>query len=65
MVNAALAGTTLVASFARFKASMAMPNEKSVLPLPCGRLDLFAMLEIRDSYEKAVQAAGCWEESGP
>jgi len=44
---------------------MAMPNEKSVLPLPCGRLDLFAMLEIRDSYEKAVQAAGCWEESGP
>jgi hypothetical protein len=65
-VNATLAGITLVASFARFKASMARSNEERAPSLLCGRWDLLAMVEIQDSWEKAVQRAGCkLEKSGP
>jgi len=35
-VNAVLAGVTLVVSFARFKASMAMFSEERTPSLPCG-----------------------------
>jgi len=64
-VNAALTDITLVASFARFKASMAVFSEERISFCPFGRLVLVAMVEIKDSWEKAVQRAGCEEESEP
>ena len=56
-VNAALAGVTLVASFARFKVSMAVSNGGRAPSLPCGRWDLPAMVEV-------AQCEGCEEEPG-
>lgn len=59
-VNAALAGITLVAPFARFKASMAMSNEGRVPSLPRGRWYFSVMIEILDIWGKSGVARGRW-----
>ena len=64
-VNAVLTGVTLVVSFARFRASMAMFSEERASICPCSRWVLVAMVKMQDSCEKAEQYAGCEEESGP
>jgi len=61
-VNAVLAGVTPVASFARFKASMAVFSEERVSFCPWVSV---AMVKIQDCCEKAVQRVGCKEESEP
>jgi len=61
-VYAVLAGVTPVASFARFKASMAVFSEESVSFCPWVSV---AMVKIQDGSEKAVQRVGCKEESEP
>ena len=44
-MNVALAGVTLVASFARFKAPMATVSDERTPSCPFGRWDLSAMVE--------------------
>ena len=61
-VNAILAGVTPVASLARFKASMAVFSEERVSFRPWV---LVAMVKVQDGCEKAVQRAGCKEDSEP
>jgi len=56
-VNAALAGVTFVATFARFKVSIAISNGERIPSFPCGRWDLLAIV-------KTVHCACCEEEPG-
>ena len=58
--NAGLAGAVPVASFARFKASIAMLSE-STPSRPFGRWDLVSMVETQDIVGGAV--CGLEEES--
>ena len=44
---------------------MAVFSEERTPSRPCGRLDLLAMVEVQDSWEKAMQRTGCEEESKP
>ena len=58
-------GVVLVASFARFRASMAIFKAGITLPRPFRRLELSAMIETQGSHEEAVRREGCEEELEP
>jgi hypothetical protein len=53
-VNAVLAGATLVASFARFKASMAMVSGERTSFCPGGGWVLVAMVKMQDARKRCT-----------
>ena len=61
----ALAGVMLETSFARFRVSMATFSKERAPSRPFGRWDLAAMVEMQDSWEKAVRRVSCEEEPEP
>jgi len=61
-VNTVLTGVTFVASFARFKASMAVFSEERTSFCPWVSV---AIARTQDNCKKVVQRARRWEESGP
>ena len=63
--NAAFAGATLEASFARLRALIATFSEESVLSRPSGRWDSVAMVETKGNRGEAVRGTGREEELDP
>ena len=58
-------GVVLVASLARFRASMAVFKAGITLPRPFRRWELPVMVESQGSREKAVRGEGYEEEPEP
>ena len=58
-------GVVLVASFAKFRTSMAVFKAGTTLPLPFRRWELSVMVKTQGSREKAVRREDREEESEP
>ena len=61
----ALTGGMGVAAFAKFRVSMVTFNKERAPSRPFGCWDLAAMVEMQDSWEKAVWRVSCEEEPEP